>query len=84
MCFLKYERHFHVYGKGRRSEHGRQVWTFGRLANRSILAELDKGVHLDQIMIETTGSDIKGPLRFAHEKTWLPSIWMLQYEHWFY
>ena len=67
MCFLKYERHFHVYGKGRRSEHGRQVRTFGRLANRSILAELDKGVHLDQIMIETTGTDIKGPWPARHK-----------------
>lgn len=47
---------------------------------RSILAELDKGVHLDQIMIETTGTAFEGRAVRAFE-TWIRQMnfWMLQY-----
>lgn len=83
VCFgiLEYEKTLQCPKNRTFSKRNRHVLrTFFLFCFRSILAELDKGVHLDQIMIETTGTAFEGRAVRAFE-TWIRQMnfRMLQY-----
>lgn len=82
VCFgiLEYEKTLQCPKNRTFSKRNRHVLRTFFFCFRSILAELDKGVHLDQIMIETTGTAFEGRAVRAFE-TWIRQMnfWMLQY-----